>query len=797
MSRLQQTIAAGLFLLLLSFNATASWPTTKFEVFEGMLEKSMFSIEEVQSPAPVPLTPQLKLAIESYYEEIALELQKNLPPPAMRMINDADGQKKYRIYYHQFAQDDLRYPSYAIFTTSGDCDPQLSHITLNPTLLTEGDKISRKSLVDMPHELVHAIHLKMAAGRDACRNGYDIARWVVEGQAEAIGIYVAHKLKGVRPEDPVVAHGLRAYSLPLAVSRQDIGGHKLREFSYQTSSFWRYLAERRHLGNSIPAKPYQPAPKPGPDYYPGHGEDYSYLAELFGKAITGGSGGELAWLENYLSTYFDAALSHIYPEFVAVFSEYPRYRFKGSYDTESRVGQWREFAFAPDPAANITGCSQVRLMDRDSVAQVELELSRVAARCVSIVVGELGAPLDWTIQIKAESLPLLKQVRLSMAGGQQTVTSGALGVAQGKPMAGMQFTLQPSALNILLVSNAHSDAQHTRPHTVTLRFTLEQTPNNLTARAAAKGDRANQDAPPPGPRGAAQARTQNRESARGQQAGEGTADLSREQGGDCKHCNGETMIDLFNSSQYQPILSDAIENSAYTEQFMGFSVSDMLKQSQSSKPIGSDHIRIIMPFFEYGFSGELDGVRITIPGDDSWSALDPVPEYRNEPCIWNTPNGRVRIEEFTPYILRGSYQANLVETDIPRNSRKCPKKKVVHSLQGSFTVAAPWLSDPDHPIDMSWILEDQLGNTNTAAMPPPQPAPESAPGMDSGMSESSSQEFDLSNCDCSCGEFSKAMSAMQKGMSGGAPADLETARLAQCAGHCMADALKAGCDPGF
>jgi hypothetical protein len=797
MSKLQKAIAAGIFVLFLSSNAIASWPTTKFEVFEGMLEKSMFGIEEVETPAPVPLTPQLKLDIESYYEEVARELEGDLPSPAMRMIVDeATGEAKYRIYYHQFAPDDLRYSSYAIFTTSGDCDPQLSHITLNPTRLTEGGKISHKGLGDMPHELVHAIHLNMAAGRHSCQNGYDIANWVLEGQAEAVGIYVARKLRGVWPDDnPMVAHGLRAYSLPLAISRQDISGRKLREFSYQTSSFWRYLAERRHLEMAPRETPNTPPERPGPDYYPGHGEDYSYLAELFKQPVTGGSGGELAWLENYLSANFGDSLSHIYPEFVAVFSEYARYRFKGQYDTESRVGTWRAFAFAPDPAADVTGCSQVRLMDREAVGQLELELSRVAARCVAIVVGELGAPLAWTIQIQAESLPLLKQVRISMAGGQETVTSGALGVANGKPIARMGVTLQPSALNILLVSNAHSDAQHTRPHTATLRFTLEESPNNLAERPPVVEAVANQDALPPGPRGAAQARKQNVERARGQQAGAGTADLGRAKGGDCKHCAGETQVDLFNSPQFNANLIGANEFGAHNAQMMDFSVLTMLDPKQLADAMGSNHLRIIMPYFEYGFTGELDGVRITVPGDDSWAALDPVPEYPNEPCIWNTPNGRVRIEQFTPFILRGSYEAELVETEIPRNTRNCRTKDVVHSLKGSFTVAAPWLSDPDHPIDMSWILEDQDYNSTTVGMPVPEA--DSDMSMGSGMGKPSSEEVDTSTCDCSCAAFSKAMSAMQQGMSGVASANPETARLVQCAGFCMAEALKAGCDPGL
>jgi hypothetical protein len=795
MSKLQQTIAAGMFLLFISSNAIASWPTTKFEVFEGMLEKSMFGIEEVEAPAPVPLTPQLKLDIESYYEEVAWELQKNLPPPAMRIIVDeTSGEKKYRIYYHQFAPDDPRYSSYAVFTTSADCDPQLSHITLNPTLLTEGGKISHKGLGDMPHELVHAIHRNMAAGRHSCQNGYDIANWVLEGQAEAVGIYVAHTLKGVWPDDnPIVAHGLRAYSLPLAISGQDIGGRKLREFSYQTSSFWRYLAERRHLEMAARDKPNTPPERPGPDYYPGHGEDYSYLAELFKQPVAGGSGGELTWLEKYLSANFGASLSQIYPEFVAVFSEYARYRIKGQYDAESRVGIWRAFAFAPDPAADVTGCTQVRLMDREAVGQIELELSRVAARCVAIVVGELGAPLAWTIQIQAESLPLLKQVRISMAGGQETVTSGELGVANGKPIAHMGVTLQPSALNILLVSNAHSDAQYTRPHTATLRFTLEESPNTLAERAPVADAGASQDTPSPGPRGAAQARKQNVERARGQQAGAGTADLSRTKGGDCKHCAGETQVDLFNSPQFNADLIGANEFGAHNAQMMDFSVLTILDPKQMADAMSSNHLRIIMPHFEYGFTGELDGVRITVPGDDSWAALDPVPEYPSEPCIWNTPNGRVRIEEFTPFILRGSYEAALVDTKIPRNTRKCRTKDVVHSLKGSFTVAAPWLSDPDHPADMSWILEDQSNNSSTAGIATPEP--DSNMDMGPGMGNPSSKEVGPSDCDCSCAAFSKAMSAMQNGMFGGASADPEAARLVQCAGYCMADALKAGCDP--
>lgn len=773
--------------------SAADWPVTKFTLYPGYFQ-TLGNANLGDFPvSPNPkLTPELVKEINGYFEEVALELQKHFPPPLYRdPVERSDGEMALRIYYYEIPEGEDGHGSYATYQTNMICDPDRSFIVLNPAKLTKGGRITAKGYGDMAHELFHAVQAATVAGGAGCRGGHELAKWIIEGQAEAIGHDLAYKLRGVRHDEPMTVHGLRRYGLPLAVGKQ--GSPKfVEEQTYQTSSFWRYLAERHHH-----------SALPGPDYGSGHGTDYSYLGTLMKSAVTDAGWGprnnEIRWLENYLTTYFRASLKHLYPQFIAVFADYPRYRFSGENDADGRARLWRDIAFSTGQNGKQENCMQVQLPDREAEAQVTLKLDRIATRCIDIEVGDTGAPLAWTVQVTADSEALLRQVRLTMPGGQQIATSAAFAPVERWMAALYDFTLQPNRRQSLLVSNVHDEPTHTRDHEVTVIFSLDQSANEPPApppAAAASGPE-----PRPGPAGAAEARQRNRALALGQKAGSGTTTLSRQNAGDCRHCEAETQLDLTDSPQLVPERVDASMPGGYAAQMMDFSTSAAADPFTFMNDSEAGRVRITLPGIEYGFTGKMNGARIKVPGNPDLAALNPEPDYPNEPCVWTRPNGQVWIEEFTPWILRGRYRANLVSTEIPRDSRRCPGKRVVKTLSGRFTVSAPWTADPDQPIDMSWIAED-YGIDLARLTPEASESFETPPDLQMPDSQIftgealDTPEVDPSSCDCSCDGFARAMQATQQLMSGAAQ-DPDAEVLVQCVGYCMADAIKANCDMGF
>ena len=206
-------LLASLLAALLAPGVQAdSWPTTQFDVFEGIPEEKWLSddYEEVATPASNRLTPALKKEIEQYMSSVAKKYQAlALPAPRLPIVLLEDGSTAYRIHYYDHDH------SYALFGPL--CAPVAgTSIHLNARKMSQNGRITKKGYNDLAHELFHAVETQTVFARDACALGIDHGKWITEGLAEAIGQdtaweLVGHTGRGAGTIDPQHRWGMRNY----------------------------------------------------------------------------------------------------------------------------------------------------------------------------------------------------------------------------------------------------------------------------------------------------------------------------------------------------------------------------------------------------------------------------------------------------------------------------------------------------------------------------------------------------------------------------------------------------------
>lgn len=804
------------FTTVSSFALAASWPSTKFEVYEGEPWTSQFTgmtdvgkvvqgVRDMDTPKPasVSLTPELRYEIEEYLGEVAREYQKYFPAPKLEpLVERDDGAQAYRIYYF-----DIPGSRPALARYSNDCsDSNRFRIEVNAATLTSGGKITAKGYGDLAHELFHAIQRNTKAGKKSmCPGG--IGPWVIEGQAEAIGHDMARKLRRVEIDTQISRWGLRYYSLPLVMAA---GGPTSR--GYQTSSFWRYIAESHYLRSQGKR---DAEAKPGPDIPGGYDTDYSYLADLMSRTPGGtGEKAEAKWLNEWLRSYFGVDLSRTFIDFVSVYAQYGKYRVddrKVPLPEFEAEWYWREIGFGASNDLSKRGCETIRLDENNDDASVRLNLQKLAAECIEFDVGDTGTPLSWVIQTIGKDKASLRQLRLAMAGGQQVASSAAIANipdASGA-IAAWNFLLDSDKKQYLLIANMAKEAQNTVAQDIELRITLSGRDDNHVP-SQTKKTAGNVPTPEarPGPAGASQTRARRKAemTAAFKGAGATTWELD-EPSGNCTgrkakaRCQSQVKLQLRSSAveQMMPGSSSAAALGGLYGQMMEMVNVDMSllmaavefeDQNQGTK------VDITVPGFDYGFTGTITNAKILVSGtsESDWlSSMSPTPQDKRPPCLYPQPTGTLTIEEFTPYILRGSYSGQLVKGGVVRNVRKCPTKDVKGSISGNFVIAAPWTQDSRLEVDVSWLQEDVYNDINQMLPAGMKATDQGLPGgppafeiRDTDFPTDSAGDPEFNECDCSCESVRKAMKMTREGMTGHQTGEAGL-NMMMCMGQCMAE----------
>ena len=853
---LASQIILYLFLTLLApaaWCASDPWPTTQFEVvdgsvFDGSTNQSWIAenFESADDSASTPLTPALKTLIEQYLSAVSNKLAAwGLPAPRLDIIERANGEQAYRVQYYEMNSVSVWGPK---------CSPtKRSTIHINANLLTQNGQITNKGYVDLAHELFHATEANSKFAQEACKSGIEHGKWITEGLAEAVGQDVAweiigHTKRNVGTASPIQRWGMRGYGLPLAIPYDK---HSATE--YQSSSFWRYLAELLYKREQSGGKKSSDLNKPGPELAANFAlgataTSYKYIPVLFSKPIPGkGTKAELEWLESHLKnkSTFNSRLSHIYIDFVSVLSQYGRYRVKGKLPIAQREAIWRtnildsrwpkadsewwEGVFKTDsPGKEFVACEplSINLSPGYAILNVDLD-EKVATRCIELDVGDTGTPLRWNLEVVAESNTLLEQVRWGMAGGRQVSYSAAtkpLKEASGNT-AIWELTLDSNRKQYLLLANVAGEPWLTEPQAVQIHLTVEGTQGGLAISQPGNSTPAGTPEPLPGPAGAEQIRQQRSAQMGYQSLGAGSASWSYEDATEfCTRknrasggCNTDATLSFKTAVPPNMDLPNMAGPEAMQSQMavlMGGGSPEMMRFMEFEDNTDGTAVELVIPGIDYGFKGTVQGVEIRVSGANesaglrAWNRTAVSP---TAPCVWGKPNGRVTIDEFTPHVLRGRYEANLISAELPPADfrGRCPKKSVVRQVSGTFVVASPWMDDDRQAEDMSWVQEDLETSLNEAMLPGTSIKMGDSEGeaptismsgavvteTDFDRLEDQADEYSREDCECTCAEYQQGMKATREMMMGGSGLpEGEVMRLLTCTSYCLADVTALECE---
>lgn len=404
--------------------------------------------------------PEVRKEIEQYLSEAAALLEKwGFPEPELPV---RDG--KYQVV--------LALETPAALTggsAAGTYHPRICGVIggvlffrandiLEPSAEGGSPAVKPRGRSTLAHELFHAVQANTQFLRGSCPPGG--GSWIVEGTARAIGLDVLRVLRDEEVPNWVEAWGGRDYSRRLPVPRrlgpapaqwtaEDVAG-------YDTSSFWRYLAEyhaARVVGGGWP----------GSDH-PGKLLDYSYLAFLFeqGTASIGclGSGaacsGELRWLERGIEGWFNRSLREIYPRFAEVLALYG-YRYGDS----DAARQWRTRAFGDCPYVELTPQAQGRV-HREVIA----DFQPVSMHCWTVLVNEF--PSDVPVEVSVEGPPggtALADLSIAVAGPPIWADTAVVQTIAGDQRVSVRWIVDasPSGGNYVVLTNVARDPVATTP----------------------------------------------------------------------------------------------------------------------------------------------------------------------------------------------------------------------------------------------------------------------------------------------------------------------------------------------
>lgn len=682
---------------------------------------------------------------------------------------------------------DAENPPLAVYANPCDGNlPAWSHhkILLHRPLLLQGNHVMDYTYETLAHELFHAVQMasRYRAGANRCKVG----KWVQEGSAAAMGFDMGRKLRqlsfresNVKPNFLKVWGGRHYYDpLPDAdLSQQD---------DYFSGSFWRHLAELKATGEH-----------PGSAKAP---VDYTYLVSLFAQPLNGsGHDAELRWIDGWMKSHapFSKGLQATYAQFTSTIADFmstriPKIRKLAENDRERL---WLKKLFKQCPEAHLS-----RANPRDMVT---LDVERNAARCFTLYVDEGGyTPYQVVIENSNLSKDKQKQLFLSYSGGQLVKQAdphpvGAPYSDAGTSYTKWQFLTVTEIPNQFILSNMARDPGNTVPVTAQLHVSIPEWSSNMTASKPPPAS--SPSAGPPKTRKAVSGYVKSlRSNPTTQSAGAAMSGSDQQPAGPgCTQqlqslnlCGPQLHIALTKDFGAIPGEGPVASAGGVIAQMGAMRLDSqdeeaILEQLNSMAENNSGNaINISIPLIRYGESGGFSNARISVTGNmeddipDTYSSISPyLVNLANGGKVY-PPNGEVIITEYTPHILRGTFNATLVSKEAAKKaeiSSLNPALPTMGSVSGSFTVAAPWRGNgasPDFGPDSATmdgvrddvmgiflkIPEDMRGQLATARVSELcklgfEPGQLEAMGVAGGCSSTGTMAANMPRCDCNCSNW--------------------------------------------
>ncbi|WP_152560329.1 hypothetical protein [Arenimonas donghaensis] len=433
----------------------AGWDIQTFRVVDA----------DPRSGLPLDMNPTIDFSgdeaflvalMETYFNDVGREYQAlGLAAPSLPVFDDGQGGKAYAVHLNDYPDQrrDGSQQTRARYATDN------LYIEIDASRALSGSELSEQLLEDIAHELFHAVQ-RSYRGNPGATHG----DWIIEGQAQALGMDTARKLRGADvhagTQDDYRLGG-REYFLSLPT--------QVHDETYRTASFWRYLAEALPSG-------------------------YGYLAALFAVPFeTAGENADLLWLDEGLRSSTGEGLALHYANFVVSVAGYVPGRLTRapSGTPEAAREKWLERLFGSCPTGNLT--------ERSPVGVVRSRLQKNAARCFNAYIepsvtasasAQGGSALlrrvrsrrnnnqvDLLVRAQAPTVAALEALSIGHAGskasqpanvapaadGDGYTATWGFGVEAGKPqtfivsnIAGLPTTSQEQEVYFdLLTSSAH------------------------------------------------------------------------------------------------------------------------------------------------------------------------------------------------------------------------------------------------------------------------------------------------------------------------------------------------------
>lgn len=728
------------------------WPTTKFVFHNVNLAVDTPNILDRHfgfSAAQKPVVAQY----EKYLSEVAAYYQ-SLGFKAPPLPTTSFGEKAYIVYLYD-------YPDSATTALAGFGlrEPQILGLTkvdlrVDISRAIVAGKAVDRTFEDLAHELFHNI-----------QRGYqltyelDHGDWISEGQAQAIGMEAAKKLRGIEVyKDNGTAPnefywlGGRRYDWRLTTAVGDA--------SYRTASLWRYIGE--HVA-AAKANGRAGVARIDPDY--------RYLAKIYNHHPFKGPvsvRGDLAWLDNALEKEVGLGLDRLYPNFVSTFAAYVPARLS----TQPTSAQKAEDTWL-DSVYGL--CPVVFLATGTPSGAVKVVLPKTASRCFKASISGTGW-FDISIQVRADTAQSLAALHIGVSGGTQVSTPDVIVSPIGGGFIGhWRFRVPTAAPQVFIISNMAAEPAKSINQDVVLSLTASQWNSSMTTPTPQAQPQSQPASKPTQGSGRAKSgRTAARDATREanqENLASGLAALSNQTAigsraflnrniDPCNQpfavlgCGPNTTIqlaltpgvlgDFSQTSGTGGMVGQFLSNlTAIADNGIALTSAELLAAQQKITATEGAEVSIVIPAIEYGFTGSFGNAHISMSGANGAGGFQTGGTQGDH-------SGKVTIEEFTPYVLRGRFSGRLTRT-----SEADYTQVETRTISGSFVVAAPWEGDRDIVVyrssadPMDSVRQDLnevipiLGNVPLAS-------PRNPIGQSGSSSSPVSPTAAFPSCSCSC-----------------------------------------------
>lgn len=678
-------LIAGVFLSGFSAGASAEWKIKQFRIDTVNPESSMpemlqGEVELTQAQAGTILLYEAYLGVVATRYESMGFAEPNLPVVDGRM-----GGPAYRVYLFD-------YPDKDPIARAGWRSPDLPvSLRLDLSRAFRADGSAEPGAWDhLAHELFHNVQRAYQDRVDADR-GF----WIMEGQAQAMGMEMARILKRVdlyRGKKEDYRLGARTYYKPIDFRPNPDGIH---EMDYRSSSFWHYLAEHYYATKHNSRAGIEEARA-----------DYAYLARLWQQPYVGKGGiqDDLEWLDRGMRKVFGVGFSRLYANFTSTHAGYMPERYVGSFSTtpEDARQNWLNFNFGPCPLGNVTATQPFY--------GVPLSIAENAARCLQVkLFGDGNA--DVSIQVRSETMAALKALRIGTLGGEKVGSPHRVEAPVGGGYIGLwEYTITAGDPRVFIVSNMSDDPTASLPFRGEVMVSTSFWESSIT------------DASGPGAaKQVAPAKTQPKAAGKKDEL---KALSSRSSAGVSPNYGSErpTCAKPFGESACGPTMGITLELmpagfpdtykitgtggalGQVMNQFSAiaanglFTTDRAIKEAfETSAATEGSSVHIVIPEIRYGFTGTFDNAVIEVHRGAQGGRYQAIGPGDSQPgrgfSFWHS--GQVVVEEFTPLMLRGSFSAQLVDTpsiDFDALGED-PTLPVHRRINGRFSIPAPWKGD--------------------------------------------------------------------------------------------------------